>query len=579
MKRGTPRGRALVVCVAMLGGCTAAPPPLAPTAAQVRELCDVAVRAALVEADPSVTLDRLAITAAAWDRDAPRPAGIAASLAFLRAAASDDRAARIAACDALADGGADPILARQATHMLERDDLWLATRVERDAVYSRFAAVFNGVMQTAAAALQGNPVGVAQPLLAGVDTLVRGDLAEPLDRKRIALYRRFVRRHGDTGAMPTDLEELRDEVAELLDQSFAQELRLAELLLQAGKLDLALAQVRAARVHHPRDARAAALERSIAGAVDRRRERLERSLAMTVEVTPAERAALRALLVEDPPVANERESPAGSVEPWAAVARARADQRARVTRFIFTGARPSEDPLQRRAEVREDLRRSLEDVLLVLLWVPATLFRAVYAGLGDPVDDQPVVAALAEYAFFCAEDRHRDEARLELIERYTDRGETRKALAVARAAAAPAATVEALEQRLRDEQAEAPPSVDPDLVPISALGDLGEALGLLDPRIDPPRVKVGVDRLTVAVRGEQGVTTRAIEVPPEQRERLRLLLAEWQWRRRVMNATTYREQHAGVPVELRAGLGVSGLSLLPALLPERYQGRDRAQYE
>ena len=557
---------ALLAAVAV--GCAAAPDPDPPSPVDRAGVIRAATHAALV-GDEGV-LREAADRAASWGEPGATT-GLIDSIELLGAVSSASRDDRLARLERLADHAGDPVLRKLAAHQLERDDAWLAARLLRDGRYSRLAGVWNGVVQSAAAALAGNPVGVARPLLAGAEVAVSGTSARPIDRKRVALYRSWSRRGGDAASLGRADEDVAADVDAMVVETVERELLLAERLIEEGRLEIALAHLLAARAYRVDVAGIADLERRVEqGLADRARDL---GTALDVE-GPASRADVLAALVAD---AVPRTATSDALK--AAIESARAEHRSRTARYVLTGRRFNDDPLARYAEVERARRRSLVDVVEAVLWIPATLIRAVHTTFGDPVDDRPVIDALAAYVHGTPDmddDPVRQAALLELVDRYGDRGEPRHALAAATMAGFDD-VVDELWSSIEESEDQALPAPEGTTVPLVALGRLADDLALHDLRVDPPRARLSGDRLFVDVEGE--TRPRELRLDAVQAERALAIAAEWDWRRRVLTAPTYRDLHAGTPVELRAGVGASGVSVLPRLLPERYRGRDRRHFE
>lgn len=590
---------------------------------------------------------------------ATAPAGLAERLELLAAVVESSRARRIERLEALADESDDRLVRKTASRILEQDDAWLAGSIDAERFETFWSSFGDGVARTVGAAVQGNPVGVVRPLVEGVDGLLRPDELDALDRKQLALSRRWLVTHPDGAGLPAGAGAVRARTEELRTAVFEQELRLFDRLLEEGRLGAASAHLHVASVRRPHDEevrrRTAALEAARADEEERRRrasavapKELELRLADADGFAACRRLAEDVLLGRagsetcgELAAAAEREGwgevaaslrrAAASWEsrdPWRAVRAAEEEVEARRRRFLWTGERPETDPRARYRVAADPGGFRATDLLTPIFWVPATLARAVSLAIGRPVDDRPVVDALAAMQWTALEPADRERALRRLVDRYVDRGEAERAYTTARgvpsfdeeelaefeddaseaaylrADAIPAervrraALAELAERsaatkggaRARERLAEFDATADErtPALPATALAPLADALGLpthlVDGRhangeVEPPGFRRHEDRLTweLEVDGERRRFERRIDAPLAAA--LAPLEAEQAWRRRVAATESFQEAHEGIPIELRAGAGLEGISVLPRLLPEVYRGRDRRFFE
>lgn len=597
------RWRRLPAVVLLAVGCTAPPPPP-----------DPAERAAT-----RIALEAL-LAGAPAEQAALR--GETPARRLLRAVGCADRDARVAALEALADDSTDPLRTKQILHLLEQDDAWLVHELQGDRLYSTFAAAWNGLLRMGYAFLQANPVGVIRPLVAGIDRLVTSAPPDPGERKAVLLARRWLVLHPDGAGLPDGAAEVREQADHVAEVVRRQELLVCDDLLARGRLDAAAAHLHAARVRDPAAADLAERDAALETAWAARRHRL----AAGLDVRPAEVEWVRAGAVFIPryvawieglllgvaglddlaalaaDVARHDRPGAAAVlvaplhrlaEPRDALSRVRAaeaEHARRVRRYVFAGRPPSADPLDRYAEAARRLRRAPLDVLEPLLWIPATLARAVFATFGEPVDDRHLLDAEAALARSGATGESRDLLLLDLARRHARRGEHEKALAVARDLSLPEDELLEFAARATEAQVErARRAVPPEpgvLLPARSLAPFAAELGLAPDLVDgraengeiaAPGVRWHAGRLTFRTGAERAV--RAVAVADAERPRLDALAEEWSWRRRAARAPTYRELHAGVPVEFELGIGAEGIGFHPRLLPEEYRLPDRSLYE
>ncbi|MFH0944962.1 MAG: hypothetical protein V2A76_07165 [Planctomycetota bacterium] len=592
------------------------------------------------------------------DRVRDRPTGLGDRLALLDAVCERDRGLRIGLFQDLAEETEDTLLRRTITHVLEQDDAYLAEQLEGDKVYSWFAGLFNGLLQMGYAVLNANPIGVLRPILQGVEQVLDEDGLNVRDRKQLALYRRWLLLHPDGQGLPDGAEAVSERVRKLEEQVFEEERLLTERLLAEGRQDAAAAHIQSARSRQVNEEVVRDLSNRLDQAVETRRSQLLAGLSVDpieielargpTELCGAYRKLINEMLLsggqEQLPLVREEAVKAGREDlsrildrvgagqasgrdTREAIDRAHEEHSARVRRFIFTGRRPSLDPLRRYEVARDQARRTLLDFLEPIFWIPATLVRAVYAGIGHPVDDQPVVAVLAEHVWSTPEAVEREDALAELVERYEARGETAKALGAAQmmllgekqaaelrenlaagvlrkssgiqATSARRALLEALIRQFPDTAAARDAkeelvglgtdvyegaAVIPATAAQSLARELGLAPALLDGRQDngevaSPGLRYFGDRVLFELQESGTRERRSVNVDGELRRRLDALAAEWTWRRRAARASTYEELHEGVPVELSAGIGLSGIGIYPRLLPEEYRLPDRELFE
>ncbi|MBI4878102.1 MAG: hypothetical protein HY812_00360 [Planctomycetes bacterium] len=591
------------------------------------------------------------------DEIAAYPSGMAGRLELLNAVNWRERATWLDLMLRVQDGASDPFLERTATQLLEQDEAYFAAEMEGNRIYSGFAGFFNGVMRMGFSALTGNPVGVIRPILEGVDVLLGVGSLEALDRKQVEMYRQWLAKHPDGEGLSPDPEAIRRRVAAVDAETFAEEVLLTTKLADEGKLDAAAAHLHVAQTRRREAPEVAALGQRLEQEFTRRRERLARAVgaeplemelvrgapelneryAALVEAilleggqAPFEEAAALAARAGRGDVAtcarNAARLVVRSVDLEAAVRRAKSEHVERRRRFLFTGFRPDDDPLKRYQIAQEESRRSLADVLEPIFWIPATLIRVVYSAFADPIDDRPVVDALAALAWRIPPGPRRDEVLADLADRYEERGETQKALAVARLLPAAGQRIARLEEDLAQDVLRRSGSQEPlarrqalelilerfpkteaaaaaraelddlltdeyagaAMIPGTALLPLAAELGI-DPRLLDGREENGemsrggahylAERLLFEVERGKERERLAIAVGEGLKPRMDALAAEWEWRRRASRTATYRELHEGVPVELSAGIGSGGIGVYPRLLPEEYRGEDRALFE
>lgn len=530
---------------------------------------------ATLSGDPiyaTVAIESARTVAADADHRSSGPTGLPSALALLAASVATARDARVVRLEAVAESPPDPIARKIAWNLLEWDDRWLAEELERDAIYSRFAGFWNGVLQMGYAALQGNPFGVARPIVAGVEGVVQRDAVDPRERKKLALYRRWIRRGGGADLNDGALRDLQDDVESLRLAILEEELLLADKLLALERTEAVLAHVEIARLLGAEPAAVDAVLDAAQAGVRARSDALAHAFVPPSRTGEAEGRSAASIWIGGAPglIASGRDREAQ------AVARARDELRSDQWRYVLSGRRSSKDPLLRRREVRRDMHRSIADVLSVVLWPPIALVRGVHTLIGDPVDDQPLVDALSAAALAEADAARRAPLLVELCDRYEARDELRKALGIARALDGEEARAAALEERIQERIAPSPSVIGTDSIPFVALGDLEEALGLATLESPPSRVEVTERGVQYLVADGPAVE---IDVSAPVHVRLRALAEEWRWRRRALERAGYSEATDGVPVSLEAGVGASGVSLIPKFLPEAYVARDRRYFE
>jgi hypothetical protein len=434
--------------------------------------------------------------------------------------------------------------------------------------------------------VNGNPIGVVQPVVAGVGSLVADDAPGPRERKLAATHRRLAAR----GALSDDeAEDVRAEVEALEQRTYDEEVWLAGALLDDGNVAAAAAHVHAADALRPEAPEVIELADRVAAALDSRAARLEASLAAVpaeqrlgwidpdaadayVELLAAAplRGGCAAFAVEAerrgfPELAAALERAATASDPaaraaaaWAEVESADAAHATVVRRFVFLGERPVDDPLRRWDVARRAQDESWLDVLEPILWLPSTLFRGGWALLGDPVDEQPVADALARYVRHAPDGApHREEALARLDE-----------LRAARAVD-------------EDDEADDAPAVPPSGVALPRFAVLPWAAAL---GADPAAIEAGepngvrFDGTLLTIDDADGART-SLFLDADQRRIAEALAREWAWTRRAAQSSTYADLHDGLPVEFTAGFGLRGVHAYPRLLPEEYRGADRALYE
>ncbi|MBL8766170.1 MAG: hypothetical protein JNL94_02325, partial [Planctomycetes bacterium] len=384
-----------------------------------------AVEASLTDRfDPAIAAE-VAAADATYVIDTRKPAGVAQRVRVLEALARSGRDDRLDALDALRADAADPVFVTYVEHLLEQDDRWYALALERDSVWNVVAGFFNGILASGYALLNANPIGVVKPIVHGVDGLIRDVPLDARDRKLAALKKRMAKQ----GVASEDVVEA---IAELEDATVKEELWLAERALERDRVDVAAMHWSVAHAVRPTAAEVDAMAQAIARRVEERAAALdlalrveprERELGLDQRDAPAHEAAevASARLTSD----DRRllEAPRPDVMQRVATARQRHDDER--SRYVWTGRRDSHDPLRRYAEARAALHRSLLDRLEPIVWVPATLFRAVLNAFTDPVADQPLVDALAKNANgLPQDDPRRAELLRELARRLDDRGQS-----------------------------------------------------------------------------------------------------------------------------------------------------------
>lgn len=587
------------------------------------------------------------------DRHFIPPSGLAARLALLDAVSEEDRSLSIELLEQAADDAGDSLLEKTIIHLLEQDDAYLARQLESDRIYSVFAGIFNGLVQMGYAFLNANPIGVIKPLLQGADEVLGDGALDAGERKQLDLHRRWLVQHPDGEGLPDGADEVRERVADLQQQLFDEEVVLTERLLEEKNLDAAAAHVHSARTRRPDAKEVGTMTASLEALAVARSERLARGLRVEplegelilgdAELLGEYRKLVDGILLREATImvrflkTRDRAVASGRLDLVEALDRAeralrpdtdltegvewaRQDYSARVRRYIFTGRRISDDPLQRYRVAREEAHRTLLDFLEPIFWIPATLVRSIYASFGSPVDDQRIVDALARYVWNEPDEADRAAALAELSERYEDRNESDKALSVARLLEADPERIAELEEgvasmALRRAGAGAARSVmlraivsrfprteaageareeltdilgdayhGATIIPATAAYPLAEELGidarLMDGRryngeIESPGLRYLEGQLLFEFIDEGVRERRTVDLEGDVRERIDALAAEWRWRRRAAATPTYRELHQGVPVELSAGIGPEGVGIYPRLMPEEYRSPDR----
>ncbi len=606
--------------------------------------------------------------------------GLERALLLLRAADDHDRESRIAALEAQHSIPGDDLANRLVDAALERDPVWYARTLDSDSVYSTFAGFFDGIVQTAAAALTGNPVGTLQPLVVGIEGVLNGLPIDPRDRARLALERRLRLE----GLEPELDASLTRRIAKVHDQTAREELWLSRRALDRDDLSTALAHLRVAEMLEVRRDEIHEARSAIEARAKEMAKRLEDALAvapiesrlvtdsMLKKVYPAyveaylsrnesamatPRGALRFYGIGDLQefervidyadalrrVGRIGRSGASSLEshvtkydrtttasrskarleqpdlaPFREITDVKAARSRAAWRFVFTGRREDPDPLGQYTEARRAETRIWLDYLVPILWIPATLVRAGYSAFGNPIDDHPVIDAEARFARREPDHPARKTVLVDLAGRYENRADHWKALLALREAGASASETSRVEKRLVDAMLDeevpravrrsrlewlknALPNTDwsarahaelakmtiPDdarPIPLSVAMEFIPNLAIearlcngdsRDGEVEPSRIEIVGDRAFCQVRDAGKTEVRTIALSPEQSRRASALADEWQWRYVAGRAETYRGEHHGVPVEIYAGLGVSGVSLYPRLQPETFTERDR----
>lgn len=622
-----------IVLLALVFGCTTLDdPPTAPTRAKV----DAAVRRALVgnEKGDAAAIESARALVADYERVAGSATQLDSALALLAAAREEDRARRVELLESMRDDADDEIAQRLVDAALERDPVWLASELDSDGVYSDFAAFLNGITQTFAGAIQGNPIATLQPLVVGIEGVLHGMPLDPRDRARLSLERRL----RFEGFSTDEFDSLADRVAQLRDQSVREELFLARESLERRAYSSALSHLFVASTLLERFDEVEELRAEINAAMLEERKRLDAALAVDPNPAPwgesgasgesgdsatarAEYVArLEALFVADRPPYT---APVSSQE---RVQRAR-DEVSRATwRFVFTGRRIEADPLRRHVAARRAETRSWLDVVAPIVWLPATIVRGVYVAIGNPVDDRALLDAQAGYVRTEPGSEERNEILRELAKRYERRDETWKALLALREAGGSASELEPLEEALAERMLESE-GVDPAVrrarlewlvlvlpgtrhaetaaaeLAAPSLAESGRSVPLsiaiaacarvsplrIDARlfdgesrggeIDPPRLRIEGATARAVVNDSGTSRELVLALDTVQAARLNALADEWDWRFKAARAETYEMNHAGIPVELYAGFGTNGLAVYPRLLPEGYTRADRSLYE
>lgn len=578
------------------------------------------------------SFERARQSAQAIDRASGLATGLPSSLDLVLAAETSPRTAQVSALENIVDGEADLHTQRLAQGQLERDPKWLSESLTSDSLYSDFTAFLNGMAQTVSAALTGNPIGTLQPLILGIEGVVRGQPLDPRDRKRIVLERRL-RLEGESTSGAA-YAELKERVEQLADQTAREELWLGARSVESGDFAAALAHLAVAETLDLRAEECVALKSRIEDAVRARNRLLSTSLV--VEPTGSESGTeIDAMLMR--PYAGAPSSVGNTLFQAVGVHEGKdwflaADfeiQSARLLRwyaawrFVFTGRRDSADALDHYVAARRAETRSWLDVLAPILWVPSTLVRGGYAIFGDPIDDRALIDAEVRFVRRNPSDERRPDILVELAERYQRRGEPWKAICALREAgdAGSERELERAEKQLASEMLDENATravrlsrlewlerVLPDTrwanearterekllaEPESKSIPLGVARAFLrslaidphltndderDGELDPPRIEIEGERVFARVKTGKERRIVALELSPEDRVRAAALADEWAWRFEAVRAETYASRHRGVPVELYAGLGANGLAFYPRLLPETYLGDDESFY-
>ncbi len=643
---------------------------------------DPSAAAAAIAAARSVAVDLDDRKAAA--------SGLAERLDVLAAVVEKDREARLDRLDAVKDAARDPLFEKLVDHMKEQDDLYLADKLEGDTVWSWVAGFFDGVMQTGFAILNANPIGAIKPIGRGLDALIQEDEPDVRDRKRVQLFRRFERQYGkdklpeEAKDLAKEVQRLEDAnfrqeerlVDRLLDQKridaaaahlhVAQTMRPAQPTTSAiaARVDAAFAEaaerLKTSLSFTPAEPGLAGAERELVdpyrGALERiamdsiapqdlatlaqqarsfGRAELATSLDYAAALLAAEKPTERGAALEKFRDANLKD-PRGAradvrrasewFDPFAPIEAARERHRREREDYVATGKLVIRDPLRRYEVVRKEAQRSVLDALEPIFWFPATIVRSVYNGFVDPIDDRPIVDALAHFVNRSPDDPRRKDALNELVDRYERRDDPRKALALARLSGAnpaeqkriedqvaasllarietvnsPAARRQALEKllerypesdvasRIREQLVQLPDiPVDGVQLPPTALqpwaGELGIHRKYLDGLTSNGEVTEGGirflgDHLDYSVSEFGHKKDFTVALTGKLKDQMSALAREWDWRHRAARASTYEELHSGFPVELYAGIGPGGLAAYPRLLPEDYQSSDKSLFQ
>lgn len=581
-------------------------------------LADTAEQVAAIESARAAIAD--------YEGAAGRSTHLTSALALLDAARRRDRAQRIEILESAREDADDEVAKRLIEGALERDVVWLAEELDSDSVYSDFASFLNGVTQTFAAAIQGNPIATLQPLVVGIEGVLHGLPLDARDRARLALERRL-RLEGIDSSSADSIER---RVAKLRDQTGREELWLARAALRRGAYSTALAHIAVAASLAVHGEEVTALREEITSAARESARRLHAALDVASDPSPwGDDAAARTEYVNRVESSFLESPPASFVAtptPRERIDRARDEHARAVRRFVFTGRREETDPLRRHVAARRAETRSWLDVVAPIVWLPATIVRSVYAAVGHPVDDREILDAEAAFVRATGDGAERDEVLRDLADRYRRRDETWKAILALREAGADRDDLEPLEERLA-ERMMASEGVDPELrrvrlewlvaalppgelaraaqdeldapriaesgksVPLTVALDACARVSPLpvesrlangderDGEIDPPRLRIEGMRARAEVRESGQRRELVIELDTAQAARLHALADEWEWRFSAARAETYPMRHSGIPVEIYAGFGASGLSVYPRLLPEGYERADRRLYE
>lgn len=546
-----------------------------------------AVEASLTDRfDPAIAAE-VAAADATYLIDTRKPAGVAQRVRVLEALARSGRDDRLDALDALRADAADPVFVTYVEHLLEQDDRWYALALERDSVWNVVAGFFNGILASGYALLNANPIGVVKPIVHGVDGLIRDVPLDARDRKLAALKKRMAKQ----GVASEDVVEA---IAELEDATVKEELWLAERALERDRVDVAAMHWSVAHAVRPTAAEVDAMAQAITRRVEERAAALdlalrveprERELGLDQRDAPAHEAAevASARLTSD----DRRllEAPRPDVMQRVATARQRHDDER--SRYVWTGRRDSHDPLRRYAEARAALHRSLLDRLEPIVWVPATLFRAVLNAFTDPVADQPLVDALAKNANgLPQDDPRRAELLRELARRLDDRGQSEQALAVAKAGGAGAAELAKYERAATERAAKRAEERERKLaalttqgatIPAYALAPFATRYGFAPEIVDgkrdngevaPRGVHLEGSKLAIDVEREGLIERFEVTLNEVETKRMEALAREWGWRRKAALVETYAKLHDGWPIEMYAGVGASGVAVYPRLLQE-----------
>lgn len=680
---------AFQLALVTLGACSM-PRPTPEMEADLLSRTKTALEAVASGADSREAIRAAHVVALAVDDRKSAASGLAERLEVLGAIASPDRDARIERLGAVQDAARDPLFEKLVDHMKEQDELFLADSLEEDTVWSWVAGFFDGVMRTGFAILNANPIGAIKPIGRGIDAMFQDDEPDVRDRKRVNLLRRVERKSAgkplpdELADLKKDVQKLEDanfrqeerlvdrlidqgrldaaaahlhvayamrpndpktaEMAKRLDAAFSASGERLKTSLAFEPCEPGLAGAETELVEPYRSALArvqldaiapAELDAQSARATEFGRGELAKALtysaALLVAEGPTERGhsleAFRDANLKDPRGARADVRRASEwFDPYAPVEDRRARHRREREDYVASGKVVVRDPLRRYEVVRKEASRSVLDVLEPIFWLPATLVRSIYNSFTDPIDDRPLIDALARFVNRAPDDPRRGAALDELVDRYEKRDDPRKALALARLSGASpddqkriedqvaasllarietvnsqAARRQALEKllerypdsdvasRIREQLVLLPDTpVDGVSIPATAIQPWAGELGIHPKYLDGLKSNGEVSEAGLIVRGdhleyevrEKGKREdQSVALTGKLKEQIAALAREWDFRHRAARASTYEELHSGFPVELYAGIGPGGLAAYPRLLPEDYQASDKTLFE